>query len=366
MSSKNLHDKPFDDSTLAKLEIFESYLKEWLPVFVQSKYKKIYIIDFFAGPGYDKDGKEGSPIRILKTVEMFLQQIINNNTKVIIVLNDNDPKKIIQLNDNITEFKSARRSYSEIIETKVENLDFEEAFHKYYDVISNYPCLIFADQNGIKFISSQYLSKLESTSKTDFLYFLSSSYIWRFGEVDEFKRHLNFDIDKLKENPYKFIHRSLIDLIKSQLPINTKLRLFPFSIKKDSNIYGIVFGAKNLLAVEKFLNLVWKKNPINGEANFDIEDDELKRQQNLFEETLTKIDRFNILLTEFIESKGVVTNKDIYILTLENGHPPKHATDQLSKLKHENKITYNGKPRINYDSVFNKKVTVNIKWIKNE
>ena len=223
-----------------------------------------------------------------------------------------------------------------------------------------------ADQNGIKFISSHYLNALEKTTKTDFLYFISSSYIWRFGEINEFKKHLKFDIEKLRENPYKFIHRSLIELIKTQLPINTKLRLFPFSIKKDSNIYGIVFGAKNLLAVEKFLNLVWKKNPINGEANFDIEDHELKKQLNFFEERLTKIDRFSILLTEFIKSREMATNKDIYVFTLEHGHPPKHAVEYLSKLKQENLINYDGKPRINYESIFNKKVTVYFNWRKNE
>lgn len=366
MSTKNLHDKPFEDSTLAKLEIFESYLKEWLPVFIQSKYKRIYIIDFFSGPGYDKSGKEGSPIRILKTVELFLQQIITKNTKVVIVLNDSNTQKIAELKNNISEFKKSRNTYSEFIDIEVENLDFEEAFQKYYNVISSYPCLILADQNGIKFISDKYLNALEKTNKTDFLYFVSSSYVWRFGEINEFKKYLKFDIEKLKENPYKFIHRSLIDLIKNQLPINTTLRLFPFSIKKESNIYGIVFGAKNLLAVEKFLNLVWKKNPINGEANFDIEDDEFKNQLNFFEDRLTKIDKFNILLTELIKSRGMVTNKEIYIFTLEHGHPPKHAYEHLSMLKKEKLIKYDGKPRINYDSIYNKKVKVTFKWTNNE
>jgi hypothetical protein len=42
------------------------------------------------------------------------------------------------------------------------------------------------DQNGVKFLSNQYFKKLEETKQTDFLYFASSSYIRRFGELNEF------------------------------------------------------------------------------------------------------------------------------------------------------------------------------------
>ena len=55
MTAKNLHDHPFDEGTITKLEIFEAYTKEWLPVFVMSPYKHICIFDLFAGPGYDKN-----------------------------------------------------------------------------------------------------------------------------------------------------------------------------------------------------------------------------------------------------------------------------------------------------------------------
>ena len=34
----DLHRHPFDEGTITKLEIFEAYTKEWLPVFVMSPY----------------------------------------------------------------------------------------------------------------------------------------------------------------------------------------------------------------------------------------------------------------------------------------------------------------------------------------
>ena len=65
MPGKNIHKEPFDEGTITKLEIFQRYAREWLPVFVMDKRKKVNIFDFFAGTGYDGAGVPGSPIRIL-------------------------------------------------------------------------------------------------------------------------------------------------------------------------------------------------------------------------------------------------------------------------------------------------------------
>ena len=48
---RNLFRKPFDEGTLDKLEIFEDYFKEWLPVFLTRReiiWKEIQIFDLFA------------------------------------------------------------------------------------------------------------------------------------------------------------------------------------------------------------------------------------------------------------------------------------------------------------------------------
>ena len=36
----DLHRHPFDEGTITKLEIFEAYTKEWLPVFVMCPYQE--------------------------------------------------------------------------------------------------------------------------------------------------------------------------------------------------------------------------------------------------------------------------------------------------------------------------------------
>lgn len=62
MPIRNLHQKPFDEGTQDKLELYRDYLREWLPVFIHSQsVNTLQIFDFFAGPGNDSDGNPGSP-----------------------------------------------------------------------------------------------------------------------------------------------------------------------------------------------------------------------------------------------------------------------------------------------------------------
>lgn len=51
---EKFHNKPFDEATMLKLDIFRECFREWLPVFVHNpKISKIFVYDFFCwtGPG---------------------------------------------------------------------------------------------------------------------------------------------------------------------------------------------------------------------------------------------------------------------------------------------------------------------------
>src|SRR5690606_36692975 len=133
--------------------------------------------------------------------------------------------------------------------------------------------LVYLDQKGIKFLSDRYLLELEKTKRTEFLYFVSASYFWRLGESKDFKEHMDIDMASARKDPYKFIHRNIIEQLRKKLPSNTKVKLYPFSLKKGANIRGIIFGASHPRAVDKFLTIAWGRNETNGQANFDIDND---------------------------------------------------------------------------------------------
>ncbi|MBV6512292.1 MAG: hypothetical protein FMNOHCHN_01789 [Ignavibacteriaceae bacterium] len=369
MSSKDLHSEPFDSGTIAKLEIFENYAEAWIPTFVmQDHVKEIHIFDFFAGPGYDLENVPGSPIRILQCISRHLGIILSQKTKVILHFNEYEPEKKKQhkfdaLRNNCNEFVTQIDKFKYFLKINYYNEAFESLFFKLLPIINKYPALLYLDQYGVKFIAQDYLLELEQLRTTDFLYFVSSSSFVRYGSTPEFMKVLLINPQELEQENYKNIHRLIINKLRSTLPINSELKLFPFTIKKNSNIYGIIFGSKNYAAVDKFLRIAWSMNSINGEADFDIDDDKSKFQLDIFEgKKKTKIERFQEDFESLILNKVITNNKDALLYTYSCGHIHSHADQVVRKLKRESKIDYIGRtPGINYVNVFRYHINIAFK-----
>ncbi|WP_027000593.1 three-Cys-motif partner protein TcmP [Eisenibacter elegans] len=371
MGSKNIHLEPFDKGTITKLEIFEDYAQAWIPTFVmQPHVTEIHIFDFFSGPGYDSENVPGSPIRLLAKISEHLGHIMSKQTKIVLHLNEFEPTKKKQdkfelLKDNCSNYLSQNPKFKYFPTINFYNENAEELFFKLTPIISKYPSLVYLDQNGVKFISQEYINQLENLKTTDFLYFVSSSFFKRYGKTEEFKKALEIDVSELEAEEYRNMHRLVLNKMKSRLPAKTELKLFPFSIKKNANIYGIVFGSKNYAAVNKFLTIAWKRNELNGEADFDIDDDNKKNQLTLFEgKRMTKVEKFQSDLENKLLEKNSVTNEAVLLYTYQCGHIPKHAEIVLKRLKKEGKLNYETQtPYLTYENVFRKKniITYQIK-----
>jgi three-Cys-motif partner protein len=359
MAYKDLHENPFDESTIAKLEIFEDYAQAWIPTFVMTGAETICIFDFFSGTGYDKNGIDGSPIRILKKIKEQIGNVFQKKVKIKVYLNEWEPNKKVQtkfelLEKACSEFLNNNGDVKRAIELNLYNENFEELFPKLLPLIKQFPSLVYLDQNGIKFLSEKYFLELEKTKQTDFLYFVSASYFWRFGDSNEFKVHLDIDMSIAKKEPYKFIHRNIIEQLRKKLPANSDLRLYPFSLKKGANIHGIIFGASHPRAVDKFLAIAWRRNEINGEANFDIDEDKRKNQIDLFgDRKLTKIEEFQFNVCEMILNGEIKSNFELLAYTYNQGHIGNHAAEYLRDLKRQKKIDYDGtSPLVTYENVY--------------
>ncbi|MEO8172744.1 MAG: three-Cys-motif partner protein TcmP [Sediminibacterium sp.] len=371
MARKDLHEKPFDETTIAKLEIFEDYAEAWIPTFVMSGADTICIFDFFAGTGYDKNAVEGSPIRILNKIKQQIGNIFQKNVKVKVFLNEWEPNKKEQVKFELlkiacNDFLEKNKNVKKAIELNLYNEDFEEIFPKLLPEIKKFPSLVYLDQNGIKFLSEKYFLELEKTKQTDFLYFVSASYFWRFGERKEFKVHLDIDMVAAKKDPYKFIHRNIIEQLRQKLPSNSKLKLYPFSLRKGPNIHGIIFGATHSRAVDKFLSIAWKRNETNGEANFDIDEDKKKAQLAFFEDKkLTKIEDFKERVKQKILSREIKNNFELLNFVYDEGHVGSHAAECLREMKKNKEIDYVGiSPLVTYDNVYKLKKKVEYKILK--
>lgn len=356
MAKKDIHKTSFDDGTKIKLHILKEYFKVWLPVFTKKKelfWKDIYIYDFFAGEGTDIDGELGSPLLIIDEIKSHCQALKDRGISCNVVFNEFEKSKVDKLNVNLLNQKEScskedicpnSNPNSCPFSLEIQNKDFQSFFKEIYSQISKEPKLprfMFLDQYGIKQITNDVFQKLVSLNRTDFIFFISSSFANRFADMPEFKQYLNlsqedFDIGK----PHQ-CHRVIFNYYKHLIPQGTQYYLAPFSIKKKNNIYGLIFGTNHTLGIEKFLNICWKVNEQTGDANFDIDNQKIvKNQPSLFPEfdIPDKLSLFKEELKNKILSKEICSNIEMYNFTFEMGCLPKHANEVIKDMLNKNII----------------------------
>ncbi|MDR3608947.1 MAG: three-Cys-motif partner protein TcmP [Ignavibacteriaceae bacterium] len=361
MSSKDIFDNPFDEGTLTKLEIFEKYFEKWLPTFVLSRFTNpIQVFDLFAGSGFDKNDIPGSPIRIIEIINKYSTILKSKNKIVHLFFNDLNSKKIKLLEKNVSG-KITGYGLSSCIEITYTNKTFSECLTDYSSILSNGCNLIFLDQNGFKEVNEVVFKQLIILERTDFMFFISSTHIHRFVERPEFQsHHPKFDTKKIKSAPRKRVHNVICEEFSKYVPSNIKsYGLIPFSLMKEdrNNIYGLIFVCKHFLSAEKFLNIVWRQNALNGNANYDINEDVPKNQLELFEvKKLTKIELFQSQIRDKVITKDIKNNSDAYFFALNEGHICGHAASELRKMKQEKLITFdNSSPLVTYEQIFKAK-----------
>ncbi|ACL05944.1 three-Cys-motif partner protein TcmP [Desulfatibacillum aliphaticivorans] len=366
MPITNLHSRPFDEATKTKLDIFQRYLEEWLPVFFRQGPKGLMICDFFAGPGYDKKGVPGSPVLIFNNIRKYQSNIIEQNVRVRILLNEKDPEKFDLLQKTINqEYGQLHPAIKDLIEVLPFKDEFQALFYKMENQFRNQPNLFFLDQNGVKEVNEPIFYRLISMDKTDFLFFISSSYLRRFAGEPSFRTIFpDLDPEVIKNAPHDQSHRIVLETYRKRIPDNNLTLLYPFSIMKNSNIYGLIFGSKHLLGVQKFLKIAWNKDKLAGEADYDIDDVE---QIKIFEEDqkISKVEAFERKLEKFVALKREVTNWEVLRFTLEEGHIPKHAREKMSDLKKRGKVHYKRRIGFDYDTCSKTEKRHKIKWIGN-
>jgi three-Cys-motif partner protein len=335
------HDKSFDESTKVKLAVFQGYIRAWLPVFLTSskgvKVKSVNIFDFFSGPGEDSDGNPGSPLIIQDEIHNYckINSNLRNDVPVNLIFNDikkeNIEKLKIALDMNMCEKSCCNYSFF--------SEDFTKLVQEWLPEMKKYnnANLVIMDQFGLKSVTPTIIKELLTCGKTDILFFISSSYIRRFIQEDVIKEKFN-DIDpsQIKNIEYKTIHEYICEYYKNKLSEGYAF-LAPFSIKKKANIYGIIFASKNLLGLEKFLEVCWKIDGKTGQANYSIENEYMWHeagQGDLFEDDtrFTKIKDFEIKTIDYIRTSHP-NNKQMYKFCLESGFSIPKANEILRKIQ---------------------------------
>lgn len=339
MGKHRFHKEPYDAGTLTKLDIFEAYTQAWIPVFLsqpEPRFPEIHIFDFFCGPGTDSIGVPGSPLRILKQLNTFYASGRLHGwdkVKIHVHLSDADEGKC----STLAELISSPDWMIPGVSVHVSPLFFEQALATHRAILENPRAakLLIIDQCGVNAVTDEVFRYLITLPTTDFIFFLSSSTLNRFRDHPSIKIKI--------ERPEKSydVHRAAFDHFREL--INSGYFLGRFSIKKETgNIYGLIFGSAHPRGIHKFLEVAWNNDAIGGEANFDIDRDNISAEELLLdlpEMRPKKIQAFEADLESAIRGGAIQNESMLLRFLIEAGMIPRHARSVLKKLKDESIIT---------------------------
>lgn len=336
MPPSEFHKRPFDEGTLTKLQIFELYAREWLPVFlspVNPSRLQLHVADFFAGPGTDSRGTLGSPLRLLKQLKGYRGLPGWPRVRIHAHFFDKSPKKIKQLEENIDRHKLRLQE----VALDIRALTFDEAFRECSVALTDRQAakLLFIDQFGVNQVTPDVFYRLVTSPTCDFLFFISSSTLYRFRDHPAIKQKIT------RPGDYYQVHRAVLDYYTGLLPNPSAYYLAPFSIQKGPNIYGLIFGSAHPLGMDKFLQVAWNKDMINGEADFDINRDNLSPGEMLLPLDNfgpTKVTAFEREVERLLRSGQIKDERDLVHCCFGCGVKRQHAQGILTKLKNRGVI----------------------------
>tara|TARA_R110002124_G_scaffold133335_1_gene295949 strand:- start:166 stop:1260 length:1095 start_codon:yes stop_codon:yes gene_type:complete len=338
--SKEFFNRPFTEDTNVKLELYRAYLKKWFPVFIAAHKPFVQVVnlfDLFCGTGRDSEGTAGSPIIALEVLKEYEDLVKSTDVQINLFFNDQNKQFLEQLDANINDLEYDKEN----INIHFYNEDFVDLFPKLLPKTKKAANLMFLDQFGIKYVNKERFKTLIELPVTDLMFFISSSTFNRFPNDPNVIDIIGMDSQQIQDAPFYDIHRLVHVKYSDLIPENHSYGLAPFSIRKGTNIYGLIFGSGHPLGLEKFLEICWDLDGITGEANFDIQGDQsIQIQPSLFEEDnkQTKLSKFEDRLKSHIFDGTLQSDIDVFLYAINNGFIARHVIPVIKKMKDEKLI----------------------------
>lgn len=284
--TKDINKRTFSEETELKLDIFRECFREWYPVFINAPFiQKVYIYDMFAGSGCDQVGNPGSPLVLLEEAKgdkgQYCEHVYNGKfPHVYFAFNEKKKDKVNELKKNVSDMLASCRlncQYNKCVFQEDKNLFYRNDDFK--NLITNtnllnilnekdYAKFILLDQYGFIQISDDIFRQLVMAPKTDFIFFIASSFLRRFSSLELVKKYFQIHSIEFDTNKPQDCHRNVAKYFRSLVPQDKEYYIHHFTIKKNSNYYGLIFGTNHTLGMEKFLKVCWKHDRFAGESNF--------------------------------------------------------------------------------------------------
>lgn len=348
----------------AKLRILEQYVIPWMRKVVLGhqkyygdEYNKCFIIDGFAGQGKYDNGKDGSPLILLKSAMEFCDQARDHGWKapeIYILYIEGFKENYFKLRDNLKDFAGLELSdkgFTQVpsypsIKVSCINDQFQNAITQILDQVQRLiPTFCFVDPFGFKDTPLDLLARLMNSGKSEILMNLIYEETNRFITVrnPKVQEHLCslFGTDQLTEltelvegrDPSER-KKAIVDYYSNQLKIKAGAEyVLDFEIKKDGRTKLILFhGTKNIEGLRLMKTVMWKI----GETGYNVFDARKQRDQMDFgfgditdEERVA--DLSNLIYDNFKSQKKVTIDRVEEFVLLKTKYPVENYTRKALK-----------------------------------
>ena len=293
-------------------------------------------MDCFAGPGSDREGQPGSPKILLDILQASQEAAFQKRVPVVAVFNEANSKKYQKLKILVESFHLPKSCFQ--VETR--NKPFAELAPGVNSYLKEKggASFLFIDQFGVKEVTRVIFQKLVEIQACDFMFFVSSFHYRRFIKHSTFQELGLLTSEEVEDIKPQHVHRKMAEGYRRWLPKTSRgsrYYVIPFSIKKNSSIHGLVFCSGDPMGAETFLKAAWKEDPETGEANYDIDNDQIREGQlTLFGgmQKPKKLDMFEQELKDRILNGEIKTLQEAYLFTIETGCLPKHGKQVFTSL----------------------------------
>lgn len=364
---------PYEHSEI-KVRLLKLYLEKYANILALAKgVNEIQVFDLFCGEGIYENGKEGSPVIILKLIKDIYYRHRNiSSVKFNCNFNDVNKGKI----DKLTQYVSDKNlHYSEIGTLNFINEDYQNLKNKITSQTrkQGQKAFVFIDPYGYKDISIYDIEKLLADGQTEVLLFLPTQFMYRFEKKSTPEVLYNFLTEVLTDEEIGKSSSGVDFIYKLRDGFGNKLKgrhfVDSFIITRDTNEYfALFFFTSHLYGFEKFLEAKWDIDEEEGRGWSPKQD-----QGDLFSLIDEKVnsDLFEENLKIFLGEKK--SNIEIHQFTIENRHLTKHSnqifkkwlsTNEIVVTPNENEILKKGSFYIGWNEAKNKNAKCFIKYNK--
>ncbi|MDR3638554.1 MAG: three-Cys-motif partner protein TcmP [Isosphaeraceae bacterium] len=310
--------------SVGKHRLLRKYLDAWLPILAQAGYRRILLVDGFAGPGRYRGGEDGSPIIMLKAFLEHRSRAVISRSELLYFFIERDGARLEHL---LGEISTLMPTPPANVKVRPIRGEFREVMA---DVLAQVglpvPTFVFIDPFGYEQNRVELTSSILGYSTCEVLVYLPTRFIARFmAEPDTAEALSHLYGGQEWRDGIDLTGRARLDFLRDLFA--TKLRRSATHVRSfeiataGGGGYDLFFATNSRRGLEKMKDAMWAVDPERGER---FRDTTRRDQLVLFEPEPDPIPLLRLLQHRFGREPFTVQEAVDFVLFDTAYHPGKH------------------------------------------